>query len=68
MSSDNESNPKVVGREHCNVVTLHSEKQVVVKEKLEAEGSKQVSCDETNVNVSVDVESHPQPKIPFSYV
>lgn len=40
--SDTESNPKGVGREYCNVVTLRSGKQVEVKEKLEAEWSKQV--------------------------
>lgn len=54
-----------IGREHCNVVILCSGKQVEVKEKIEAVGSKQVSCNETNLNIPLDVESHPPPKIPF---
>lgn len=62
--NDTESNPKRVGREHCNVVTLRSGKQVELKEKLETEGPKQVSCHETNLNVHLDVEGN-QPKIPF---
>ena len=65
LPSDTESNPKGTGREHCNVVTLCSGKQVEVKEKLEEEGSKQVSCDDINLNIPLAVESPRQPKILF---
>ena len=65
LPSDTESNPKGTGREHCNVVTLRSGKQVEVKEKFEAEGFKHVNCDDINLNIPLAVESPLQPKIPF---
>ena len=65
LPSDIESNPTGTGQEHCNAITLRSGKQVEVKDKLEEEGSKQVSSDDINLNIPLVVESPFQPKIPF---
>lgn len=48
--------PKGVGREHCNIITLHSGKHVEVKEKLDAEESKLVSSRVPNLNTPVGYE------------